>query len=282
MKCIICGTEMKKYKWGELYFCPNDTHISFDCNLSDEELYQLYGQDYWNGKEYTDYLADERITRKKIKKSIKSLEKYFPKEKRFSIFEIGCAYGLFLDECRKKLNCEVAGIDVSDAALQYAQKQLCLNVTKGDYVTYQLENEGAVDVIAMWDTIEHLSNPEEFVKKIHSDLGENGILIVSTGDMGSFNAKARGKKWRQYHPPTHLHYFSRKSLIALLERNGFEVLEVTYPWNYVSLNNAAYIILCLRNSQKNLYNFLKKTGVLKLDIAFNLHDYMRIIARKKS
>lgn len=273
---------MKKYKWGgDLYHCPDDSHISVDCNLTDDELYRLYGKDYWKGKEYTDYLADERLTRKRIKGSIKILEKYLPVKESFRIFEIGCAYGFFLDECRKKWNCNVSGIDVSESALEYAKNKLYLDVIKGDYITYHLPNEGKIDIIAMWDTIEHLRNPDDFVKKAHHDLNHNGILIISTGDMGSFNAKMRGKKWRQYHPPTHLHYFSRKSLIALLEANGFEVLDVTYPWNFVSLNNAAWIILCLRSSKKNIYDILRKTGLLKFDVSFNLHDYMRVIARKK-
>jgi hypothetical protein len=44
-------------------------------------------------------------------------------------------------------------------------------------------------------------------------------------DAGSRLARAMGARWWSV-IPTHVHYFTRASLRALLARNGFEVLEV--------------------------------------------------------
>ena len=46
-------------------------------------------------------------------------------------------------------------------------------------------------------------------------------LALTTGDIGSVNARLRGHKWRMIHPPTHLHYFSAETMKALLDRHGF-------------------------------------------------------------
>ena len=132
----------------------------------------------------------------------------------------------------------------------------------------------------MWDTIEHLQEPGKFVEKAFRDLNSNGIIAITTGDIGSLNAHLRGKKWRQYKPPVHLQYFTKKSLKRLLVQKGFKVLKVSYIWNEMSLNNALYIILCIRSNHKKLYDFLVKIGIKKIKIYINLRDYMFVIARK--
>ena len=55
---------------------------------------------------------------------------------------------------------------------------------------------------------------------------------MTTGDIGSLMARWRGARWRQIHPPTHLHYFSKLTLAQLLERHGFTVAYAGYDGMY--------------------------------------------------
>ena len=66
----------------------------------------------------------------------------------------------------------------------------------------------------MWDTIEHLKRPDLFVQKAAADLRPGGLIALTTGDIGSLNARLRGARWRMIHPPTHLHYFSVSDSVA--------------------------------------------------------------------
>ena len=59
--------------------------------------------------------------------------------------------------------------------------------------------------MCLWDTIEHLAEPEAYLEKIAKSLPVGGWLFLTTGDIGSPMARARGSRWRMIHPPTHLY-----------------------------------------------------------------------------
>ena len=83
------------------------------------------------------------------------------------------------------------------------------------------------------------------------------------------------------HPPTHLHYFSPKTIKLLLEKNGFEIVYNQHCGFYRSLENMLYNILVLRLKWSRLHAWLGKTGIFRLALYLNLFDIMYVIARKK-
>ena len=105
-------------------------------------------------------------------------------------------------------------------------------------------------------------------------------MALTTGDLDSWLAHARGRNWRQIHPPTHLHYFSRATLTRLLRRYGFEIRFIGAEGMYRSVDTMAYIILCLKYRLPNLYSWLKKTHLLNWDLYLNLGDIIFVIAEK--
>ncbi|MFA6549659.1 MAG: methyltransferase domain-containing protein, partial [Candidatus Margulisiibacteriota bacterium] len=109
----------------------------------------------------------------------------------------------------------------------------------------------------------------------------NGLIAITTGNIDSLNAKARGSKWRQIHPPTHLHYFSRRTLTALLNKYGFDVIYVGYPGIFRSMDDIAYIVLSLKNNMPKLYRLFKNMGLLNWNIYLNTFDFIYIIGKKR-
>lgn len=276
-KCIVCEGALKQSKMKGLEVCERCGFVTADLSLSEEEIQKLYSSEYYNGEEYADYLADQEILQRNFRKRLKRLCRYREPDKEQSLFEIGCAYGFFLQVAKERFG-SVEGIDISADAVEYARKNLKLNAHSGDYLKFRGDKK--YDVICMWDTIEHLERPEQYIEKAYDGLKKDGLLCITTGDIGSLNARLRGRRWRQIHPPTHLHYFSRKTLSLLLAAKGFRVLETSYPANTLSLNTVLYTILCLKSRHERLYGFLKRLGLTNLNIAVNMHDFMFIIARK--
>lgn len=276
-KCIICGGSLENNTYKGLVKCNKCGFITTNLDITESELEELYSSKYFNGEEYNDYLSDKKLIQKNFNNRLKKIYENVPKSDEKKLFEIGCAYGLFLDIAKENFK-HVEGIDISKDAAKYARETLKLDATAGDYLSYNIEEK--VDVICMWDTIEHLKSPHLFIEKASSHLNNNGIIAITTGDIGSFNAKFRKEKWRQIHPPTHMHYFSKNTLETLLRKNGFELLSCTYPSSYMSVKNIAYIILTLRTKNKKLYNYLDKAGLLNWYIRINMFDLMYIIARK--
>ena len=130
----------------------------------------------------------------------------------------------------------------------------------------------------MWDTIEHLENPKEFIKKIYNDLDLGGHLFITTGDAGSLLAKIRRENWRIIHPPTHIFYFSKKTITKLLEQCGFRVVKISHPGVYRSLSQTYYSLFLLKRSGGQMK--VEKIKKIDMPVYFNTYDIMMIAAKK--
>ncbi len=171
------------------------------------------------------------------------------------------------------------GSGLSDDAIAYARGNLGVEARSAEFLTHHFAV--APDLICLWDTIEHLSRPDLYIQKMADSLPRRGLVALTTGDLDSWLARVRGSKWRQIHPPTHLHYFSRKTLSRLLRRHGFEIKFISSEGMYRNVDTMAYIILCLRHNHPELYSFLSKTHLLNWDLYLDLRDIMFVVAEKK-
>ena len=280
-KCLVCNADLMRpaKNYDRLLECDACGFITADISITKEESEALYGKDYFHGKEYSDYTRDKDILQKNFSHRLKTIKK-FMQESHLSLLEIGCAYGFFLDIAKSSFK-NVKGIDISADAAKYAAKVFKADAKAGDFLEMDTK---PYDACCMWDTIEHLCEPERFVEKISNEISQGGILAITTSDIGSLNAKLRGKNWRQIHPPTHLHYFSVKTLKKLLDRYGFKTLHISHPGNLVNVETALYTMLCLKRNKTELYErvikIFRKLRLTKLNISVNFYDFMFIIAKK--
>lgn len=251
--------------------------MTANVTLSGDDLAKLYTANYFSGEEYKDYLAERELIEKHFRIRLKRLLQHVrdPASKR--LLEIGSAYGFFLAVAQDRF-ASVAGIDISQDAVHYASKTLSLPVEAGDFLEYRSPEK--VDVICLWDTIEHLQYPHLYLEKASVSLKPGGVIAITTGDIGSLVARLRGSKWRQIHPPTHLHYFSRKTLSRLLRRHGFEIKFIGSEGMYRSVDTMAYIVLCLKHNFPGLYSCLRKAHFLSWDLYLNLGDTIFVVAEK--
>jgi 2-polyprenyl-3-methyl-5-hydroxy-6-metoxy-1,4-benzoquinol methylase len=277
-ECIICKNQNNPPLYSGILKCPNCSHAYADACLSDEELTQLYSRNYFFGEEYSDYFADRRVLEKNFKLRMNVLNRYLSPNSQ-NLLEIGCAYGFFLNLVKNRFQ-SVQGIDLNADGVQYARQELALQTIEGDFLKVNFKDQ-LFDVVCLWDTIEHLSSPHLYLEKIAGHTKKGSLIAITTGDIDSLNATFRKKNWRLIHPPTHLHYFSMKSITKLLNKNGFEVIYKKHCGFYRSLENALYNIFVLRNKSLFLYNLLKKTKLTSLDFYLNLYDIMYVIARKR-
>lgn len=259
--------------------CQGCGYVFADLNLSREDFFQLYRKSYFFGDEYSDYLAEKRALQRNFGLRFQVLQHYLDQERHKRLFEIGSAYGFFLDIARPFFD-YVMGVDITEDGVRYAREELNLNVVQADLLECDFGDQ-RWDVVCMWDTIEHLSAPHLYVEKMSKHMASGALLAITTGDIDSRNARFKKDKWRLIHPPTHAHYFSRKTLARMLDNYGYDVIYSRYCGSYRSLSNVAHNILVLRQRRQKLYELLERTGILRFDVYLNLYDIIYVIARKR-
>jgi SAM-dependent methyltransferase len=186
--------------------------------FTNEQLRPFYREDYFRGREYVDYLADKSAHQKTLARHLRVVRRYVPPGGQ--LLEIGCAHGFFL-ELALPIYPGSVGLDIATSAVAAATGR-GLDVRAGDLAEQRFD-EG-FEAVCLWDTIEHLAEPDAVLKRACSLLKPGGYLFLSTGDFGALLPRLRGRSWRQIHPPTHLFYFTRPSLRALCCRLGLEVV----------------------------------------------------------
>ena len=94
-----------------LLACTRCGFVSADLDLTDDDIAKLYERSYFHGDEYLDYAAEEESLRLNFRARLKTLARMVPDLRERDMFEIGCAYGFFLDEARHYAR-SVAGLDI--------------------------------------------------------------------------------------------------------------------------------------------------------------------------
>lgn len=114
------------------------------------------------------------------------MEKHVKKDSKF--LEIGCAGGKFLTYFGQNFNCELFGIDYSQAGCELAQKNLHLSGLSGTIVCDDVFNcnslpKQSFDIVFSGGFIEHFDNTEYVLQKHLEFLKPQGLLIIEVPNM---------------------------------------------------------------------------------------------------
>jgi 2-polyprenyl-3-methyl-5-hydroxy-6-metoxy-1,4-benzoquinol methylase len=94
---------------------------------------------------------------------------------------------------------------------------------------------GFFDAITMCDLIEHVRIPQVVLEKAKSLLTENGVIMISTPDIGSFSHALMGKKWTHY-KLEHFFYFNKVSMSLAAARSGLKLMHYERSKKALTLN----------------------------------------------
>jgi hypothetical protein len=138
----------------------------------------------------------------------------------------------------------------------------------------------------MWDTIEHLLEPQAYVERARDVMVDGGRLFLTTGDIGSAMARLRGERWRMIHPPSHVNYFSRSTITRMLDRAGFQVDPIRSVGTHRDFLNSLHLLGLfskkpwVRRAAASTERLLSGR-VPPLGFYLNLHDIMFVAARRR-
>ena len=205
----------------------------FHCSACDADFYagpvsssELYSHAYFEGDEYFSYAEDEPVHQVNSDRKIARLLGHSGPPR--VVVEIGCAYGFFLRRVAERFpGATCIGIDVSRDVVAAAR-------ARGGGVHYFVADEldaflafargRQVDWLVAWDTFEHLPDAGVFLRYVEELAAPGTLCALTTIDAGGLVPRLRGTRWRQFHPPTHVLYPTRRTLSHLASTLGWRVL----------------------------------------------------------
>ena len=183
---------------------------------TEEDLSEAYGE-----AESDDYIGEEEGQRATARAILERIEHQVAPG---ALLDLGCWVGFLLDEAGKR-GWSVTGVEPSEFASAYARDRLGLDVRTEGLFDAELE-PASYDAVFMGDVIEHLPAAGDALDRIAGLLAPDGVLALALPDAGSRLARAMGKRWWSV-IPTHVHYFTRASITALLVRHGYRVVSIS-------------------------------------------------------
>ncbi len=289
IECIICESDILHSQYTHkngfsLYKCNNCKTIKV-YPLSNLNI-DIYNDNYFSGAShgfgYIDYDKDKEAMKDVFVGYIKRIDDLFRNKedkKKIKLLDVGAATGYFMDIARGN-SFDVTGIEISSDAVNKG-KEKGLNIFNGTMENFDPKGK-KFDVITLLDVIEHVPDPDNLILKCKDLLNKDGIIVINTPDSGSPYARLLGKRWHLIVPPEHLYYFNRKSLISLLRKNGFNIINSTTIGKKFTME---YVFLTLNKWLKlkvfwKIALFMKNNPKLgHISIPINLRDNMFITAR---
>ncbi len=138
------------------------------------------------------------------------------------LLDLGCGTGGLLRELRRDGKWYGVGVDVNEHALDIARRQ-GIEVQCGELADLRLP-AASFDVVTLWEVIEHLPDPVGALSEIHRLLKPSGLILMSTPNSSSWQARVWQGNWAGWDMPRHLQVFTEATLRQLLERTGFEIV----------------------------------------------------------
>jgi 2-polyprenyl-3-methyl-5-hydroxy-6-metoxy-1,4-benzoquinol methylase len=235
---------------------------------------RIYDESYFSGTEYIHYPSSMLSQKKNFMRKIKILEKTLEKEIiNLKILEIGSATGIFLD-CLREVGCKnYFGIEVSEYARSVTQSKGHICYSAFDENLNELIKIFSPDLICAWDVWEHLENPSDIFMTYMNR--KNCFIALTTVDASSKTAQTRKADWRQFHPPSHINYPTRKSFQQFFQNNSGEVLFQESFGMYRPLGEYLGAV----GLKKLMLKLMPKMTIFSTPIFLDLKDIQFIIAK---
>lgn len=270
--CVICDSSQFKPIFSKtLIKCGYCGFVTANMEIDEKLLQEIYTQNYFTGEEYSDYLESRVSLQDNFRERIKKMQKIGLVSNKPNVLEIGCAYGFFAEEYfsqNPNLSIRFSGLDVVTEAIRFAKENFQGNLDLQNYLDFPAPVDAYSDIF-MRDVIELLKDADKFLEKAASELKKGGHIYITSGDIERLFPRIERARYRIIRPPSHIHYFSKRTLSKLLKRFGMKVKYVEYPPVRRSVRLFFYSLFILnkkpRSFTKKLYEMILELFYLKLN-----------------
>lgn len=223
-RCLVCerltstpwDTQPRVTWWR----CPGCGLFFVDPQPDDAELSELYQSVYYDRNPDDQHSVDK--AQRMWSDRLSAIEQHHP---RGRVLDVGCGRGEFLQVAQERA-WEIRGTEIDSEAVKTAPEPVREQVFIGPFENLP-DTEQAFDVITLFDVIEHVRQPLDFLIEARRRLRSGGMVVITTPNLGTFKNRLRGNrcKYFQFERYLHLYHFTKTSLTRALQASGYGHLE---------------------------------------------------------
>lgn len=135
---------------------------------------------------------------------------------RPSVLDVGCGFGFLLAELRERHGIEGIGIELAGGEREYGREILNLDIRPG----LDSLGEQTFDLVTLFEVMEHIASPVEFLRGVADRLSPGGVLVVGTDNFDCDIVRSMGDRFPKWIPHQHISLFDDRTLPKLIERAG--------------------------------------------------------------
>lgn len=280
-QCVVCGNNKKT----KVLYKSTFNNRKFNSNIfsarrtPDKLHYRLlkcskcgliFSNPIFSKKKIDDLYLKSEFNYAPESKYLKKTYFYYFKKKllkdnknlNLKILEIGCGNGFFLEELRDNGYKNVYGIEPGKSSVDKSRK----DIKKKIRISVFKENifpKNYFDIICCFHTLDHIVNPNVFLKGVYALLKNEGKVFFIVHDTGSLSVKIFGEKSPIF-DIEHTFLFNKSNLKELFIKNSFiktKAINIhnTFPLQYwlklLPLSNN------LKNTLLNLTYILRVSNI---------------------
>jgi len=153
----------------------------------------------------------------------------FSRPKEVSLVDIGGGYGLFAEEMERITGLKPVILEPAPHLAAICQQKGLRVVQKFLEEVLPSDLPPGPKAFVSFELFEHLHDPSFFLERLRGLMASGDLFIFTTLSGTGLDIRSLWENSKSVSPPHHLNFLNPRSAQTLLERTGFEVLEITTP-----------------------------------------------------
>lgn len=166
----------------------------------------------------TGSMGEDSLTEPQRRRLRKELGRVEPFRKLNRMLEVGAGRGWFLQEAANT-GWETWALEINRDALRHLESKRIDRIVARPAEEFDAEVQ--VDVVRMWDVIEHLRSPRRALANIRRVLRPGGLLRLATTNYDCLSRWVNGPEWLYLNGSDHIFLFEPPTIERLLAESGF-------------------------------------------------------------
>jgi len=270
-QCPLCSSKDFRFlfiKEGFDHMICNSCDMIFTLQVLDQNKikYMAEGDE---GDAYGAYKEDKTVNdldRKKFEIIMEQLEQHTTIKK---IFDIGSSSGTFLDWTSEKY--DASGHEYHNGLRNRASSK-GHKMFNEDLATIKFDKE--LDLITMWDYLDHITNPHESITNLKKSLKKGGLFFIAINNMDSLSVRIMHQDSPIFSGPHHTMHYGIDQLKLLMKDFEFiqaesYVSELNWISNWLNFKNPAF------GDAKLMLDLFDPNKICELGLGFKVNAVFR-------